>query len=326
MGVVAALASTVACGGEATLSGANASVPQSNFSPPPSSTIPSATPSAHDNTGTASAPTTGGRTEPLALVLRDQPVQMRQRALLVTEIQGLENLFAQTPRLSADRRTVLHRLAFDYEELEAVALREKATLEDDEQNAARKRPLSAGGRRAQAAQLGQMADAARSRAVDRYTVLVRDYPDDANLDHVLLSLGRQLQLGSDDAGAREAYKKLLSLRSDSPLAPNARLGLAEIAYADAARGRVQWALVAKAYDDVIDAATDRDDVGTYAKYKLAWVYRTQGDREHAVESFREAIADATAHLERPTAEKIATAARSDLIDYAPEAVVDESAN
>src|SRR5947207_1708009 len=45
----------------------------------------------------------------------------RVRALLVTEIQGLESLYAATPKTSPDRPQLVRRLAEDYVELESAA-------------------------------------------------------------------------------------------------------------------------------------------------------------------------------------------------------------
>ena len=49
----------------------------------------------------------------------------RAAALLVTEIQGLESLFASTPKNAPDRPQLMRRLAEDYVELESAAFRDK---------------------------------------------------------------------------------------------------------------------------------------------------------------------------------------------------------
>src|SRR6185295_8425818 len=49
----------------------------------------------------------------------------RSRQLLVTEIQGLESLFASTPKNAPDRPKLLRRLAEGYVELESAAFRDK---------------------------------------------------------------------------------------------------------------------------------------------------------------------------------------------------------
>ena len=56
-------------------------------------------------------------------------LKQRQKALLVTEIGGLERLFANTAKNAPDRVTLARRLAEDYVELETVAFREKTQAE-----------------------------------------------------------------------------------------------------------------------------------------------------------------------------------------------------
>ena len=57
--------------------------------------------------------------------LRKTRLKQRQRALLITEIQGLERLFARTPRHSPDRPQLTRRLAETYVELENAANHDK---------------------------------------------------------------------------------------------------------------------------------------------------------------------------------------------------------
>ena len=81
----------------------------------------------------------------------EPPRSARQRALLVTEIQGLESLFATTPKNAPDRPQLARRLAEGYVELESAAFRDKT--EAEHQGATRPR------RRTRAAPPGSAADA-----------------------------------------------------------------------------------------------------------------------------------------------------------------------
>src|ERR1700722_3155243 len=54
---------------------------------------------------------------------------VREKGLLMIEIQQLESLFAATPANAVDRVQIVRRLAEDYVELEASAFREKTKAE-----------------------------------------------------------------------------------------------------------------------------------------------------------------------------------------------------
>jgi hypothetical protein len=56
---------------------------------------------------------------------RKGKMQARARALLITEITGLERLYNQTPKTSPDRPQLILRLAEAYAELEQAAQRDK---------------------------------------------------------------------------------------------------------------------------------------------------------------------------------------------------------
>src|SRR5262245_56699302 len=56
---------------------------------------------------------------------RKTRLQARARQLLTTEILGLERLYAQTKKNSADRPQLIRRLAEGYVELESAAVRDK---------------------------------------------------------------------------------------------------------------------------------------------------------------------------------------------------------
>jgi len=60
---------------------------------------------------------------------RKSRLQARQRALLVTEIQGIERLFETTKKNAPDRPQLARRLAEAYVELEAAAFRDKTQAE-----------------------------------------------------------------------------------------------------------------------------------------------------------------------------------------------------
>ena len=67
--------------------------------------------------------------------LRTTRLQARGRALLITEISGLERLYKRTPRRSPDRAQLVRRLAEGYVELESAATRDKIKADIDAQDA-----------------------------------------------------------------------------------------------------------------------------------------------------------------------------------------------
>ena len=73
---------------------------------------------------------------------RKTRLQARARALLITEIQGLERLFARTPKKSGDRPQLVRRLAEAYVELESAATRDKIAADIQAQDAKKRSWLS----------------------------------------------------------------------------------------------------------------------------------------------------------------------------------------
>src|SRR5207237_1444318 len=93
----------------------------------------------------------------------------RVRALLVTEIQGLEGLFASTPKTAPDRSQLARRLAEDYVELEAAAFRDKTEAGIKLDAAKKDNPGSAQKLQQTVVQADQIGKAARKKAIDYYT-------------------------------------------------------------------------------------------------------------------------------------------------------------
>jgi hypothetical protein len=150
--------------------------------------------------------------EPAAGPLQDpRPFVATPRALapLVTEIQGMEQLLAHTPKTSAERPVLLLRTGNSYAELAACASKE---MQD-----AQARKVAAAENKARAQR-----DAGRKHAVRLYSALLQDHPDFDRCDEVYYFLALELAgLGKQDA-MREALKALVDKYPDSPLADSAR--------------------------------------------------------------------------------------------------------
>jgi len=100
----------------------------------------------------------------------------RSRQLLVTEIQGLESLFASTPKNAPDRPKLMRRLAEGYVELESAAFRDKTENGIKADEAKRKNPKAVGSFVEEAGKAGKILDASRQAAIKYYTLLKNQYP------------------------------------------------------------------------------------------------------------------------------------------------------
>src|SRR3954469_14418579 len=92
---------------------------------------------------------------------RRQRMAQKSRQLLVTEIQGLETLYASTPRTSPDRPKLMRRLAEGYVELESAAFRDKTEAGIKADEAKVKAPSQMQGHKDEAAKADKILVASR---------------------------------------------------------------------------------------------------------------------------------------------------------------------
>jgi tetratricopeptide (TPR) repeat protein len=213
-------------------------------------------------------------------------VGLRSRSLLVTELQGLEQLAAQTPTSAPDHAPLLRRLAEDYVELEHVAQIEGAT---------------------------PIASTARNKAISDYARLVSEHPTYPRMDEALYYLAVEYEAAQDDAHARQIYLELIQRAPSSRFVPNAYLAFGEMYFDEAAQDPSKWNLALAAYQRVLRDPPPRNNVYGYAWYKLGWVLRNQGDRDGAIQAFNHAIAFANEYASAPGSSKLAHAARADIV-------------
>jgi TolA-binding protein len=244
---------------------------------------------------------------------RTSRLKARQRALLVTEIQGLEQLFAQTGRNASDRVTLGRRMAEDYVELESAAFRDKTQAEINRDGAKKNNPSQAGQFQTQANQSDGVMKAARNKAVQYYTLVKNDYPNYPQLDEVLYYLAYEYEQGSDYTNARKVYYELIQKRPDSKYVPNAYLAFGELFFNEAQGDPSKFDLAAKAYQEVIKYPPPNNKVFGYAHYKLGYVFWNQGDFAHAINEFKKTIDFGNAYAQLPGATKLAESARKDII-------------
>jgi len=182
---------------------------------------------------------------------RKNRLQARARALLVTEISGLENLFRSTPKNAADRPTLARRTAEDYVELESAAFREKTQAEVDRDGLKKTNPSAAGQKQTLANQANTIMLRARSKAEEFYNLIRNEYPNYPQLDEVLYYLAYEYEQANDYNNARKVYYELIQKRPDSKYIPNAYLAFGELFFNEAQGDPSKWDLAAQAYTEAI---------------------------------------------------------------------------
>jgi tetratricopeptide (TPR) repeat protein len=244
---------------------------------------------------------------------RKSRLQARQRALLVTEIQGLERLFEGTKKNAPDRPQLGRRLAEAYVELESAAFRDKTEAEIKRDNLKKSNPQAAGQQQTQANQAAAVLKAARKKAIDYYTLIINEYPTYPALDEVLYYLAYEYEQAMDLKNARSVYYDLIKKRPDSKYIPNAYLAFGELFFNEAQGDPSKWDLAAQAYSEVIKYPPPNNKVYGYAWYKLGYVFWNKGEMDKALNAFKKTIEFGTVHNTLPGAAKLADSARRDVI-------------
>ncbi|HMJ56023.1 MAG TPA: tetratricopeptide repeat protein [Polyangiaceae bacterium] len=254
--------------------------------------------------------------ESLPIAQRDERrnrLQARVRAMLVTEIQGMESLFASTPKASPDRQQLCRRLAEDYVELEAAAFRDKTEAGVKAEEAKKNNPPAAAKLLETVKQGSSIMVAARKKAIDYYTLLKNGYPNYSQMDEVLYYLAYEYEQGQDYPNARKVYYELIQKAPQSKYIPNAYLAFGELFFNEAQGDPSKWDLAAGAYSEVIKYPPPNNKVYGYAHYKLAYVYWNKGEFPRALDEFKKTIDYGTQFATVPNAAQLAVAARRDLV-------------
>ena len=258
---------------------------------------------------------------------RQAKMQKKSRQLLVTEIQGLESLFADTKKTSPDRPKLARRLAEGYVELESAAIREATENEIKAQDANRKKDADGAKAAAEAASKAKQAIAtARKFAIKYYTLLKDQYPKWCQTpnaqdptksagcgDEVLYYLAYEYEQAKDFENARKIYFELVDNWKTSRYRPNAYLAFGELYFQEAQSDPSKWQAAELAYQQVIGSPPPENKVYGYALYKLGYVYWNQGEYEKSVDSFKKVIEYGTKFAQLPNASQLATSSRRDVI-------------
>ena len=185
---------------------------------PPMPIATSAEPPSVANDDAPVAPTTD-----LAIPGRDPRnarTQLRARALIVTELQALENLFVATASTSPDRPALMRRLAEDYAELSRT-----------------------GG--------GALSTSAHRAALKYYELLASEYPRYPQIDEVWYYAGLEHELTGNPSKARRCYYELIKTSPQSKLIPLAYFAFGEMFFAQGATDPSKDDLALQAYAEVL---------------------------------------------------------------------------
>lgn len=245
---------------------------------------------------------------------RQTRLKARSRALLITEIGGLERLFRKTSKQDADRPQLVRRLAEGYVELESAANRDmtEANIKADDAKNKKQRNTYDESRK-EAAKAKKILEEARNKAILYYRVMKRDYPDYSKIDEVLYYLAYEYEQANQLDDARKVYLELIEKAPKSKYVPNAYLAFGELFFNEAMAEPAKWALAASAYEKVTDYPPPDNKVWGYARYKLAYVYWNSGDYAKAIGEFKEVIEYGNKYPKLANATQLQKAARRDLV-------------
>ncbi len=238
----------------------------------------------------------------------------RSRALLITEIGGLERLFRKTKKSSKDRPQLVRRLAEGYVELESAANRDMIEANIKADDAKRKKQRNTYDKyKKEASKAKKILQAARKKAILFYRVMKRDYPKYSKIDEVLYYLAYEYEQANQLDKARQVYLELIEKAPKSKYVPNAYLAFGELFFNEAMADPSKWALAASAYQKVTEYPPPENKVYGYARYKLAYVHWNSGEYAKAIQEFKEVIDYGNKFPKLANAKQLQKAARRDLV-------------
>ena len=247
---------------------------------------------------------------------RKSRLQARARTLLITEITGLERLYASTRKKSADRPQLVRRLAEGYVELESAANHDKLQGEIDADDAKKAKNKSKYDKsRNEAAKAKKILDSARRNAIKFYNVMKKDYPNYSKLDEVLYYLAYEYEQSGDLDNARKVYFELIQKAPKSKYIPNAYLAFGELFFQEAMADPNKWALSGEAYKQVLKYPLPDNKVKWgYAHYKLGYEFTgTLATTRRQSRSSRRRSSTATSTRISRTPAQLQKAARKDMV-------------
>lgn len=211
----------------------------------------------------------------------------RARALLVTEVQGLESLFAAVPKDAADRPQLIRRLAEAYIELGAAAARDGRAAKDAET----------------VTKSGKIERAAQMAAIKYYQMLVNQYPKFCRSgaqttgkgsgcnDETLYFLGLEYERTNDLDKARRTFLQLIQNWPQSDWVGHTYFQFGEMFRKDAVSDPTKWVFAEQSFQEAIKYP---GKIQAPAYDRLADVYEAQGKDAQAKATRAKAQAAAVA--------------------------------
>jgi TolA-binding protein/thiol-disulfide isomerase/thioredoxin len=228
----------------------------------------------------------------------------RTTALLVTEIQGLENLFGATPEKAPDRLTLMRRLAEAYAELEMAAFRDKVAAELQRDNLKKTNPAAAGQQQATANARAATVTKARKQSIKYYDLLAKD-PSYSAADEADYFLAYEYEQANDLANARKAYFDLIKRFPKSKNVPSAYFAFARLFEAEAKGDSSKWDPAMDAFRKVVTYPPPDNKLYGFAWYHLAVCAMSKnGDRSQQVDALKKAAEYGSTYAALPGAAKL----------------------
>ncbi len=180
----------------------------------------------------------------LAIPTRDPraKVPARGRALLVTELQGLETLFASTAKAAPARLQIVRRLADTYAELSRST----------DSNA-------------------QVVSVAHKKALQHYELITSEYAQYPQIDEAYYYAALEYELAGDARNARRSYYELIKRAPSSKLTPYAYFAFGELFFAESATDPSKLDLAEQAYAEVLKYPPPTNAIHGEAKKRMAEV-------------------------------------------------------
>ncbi|HEX2869899.1 MAG TPA: caspase family protein [Polyangiaceae bacterium] len=197
------------------------------------------------------------------LDLRKTEHQPRARALLVTELTGLERLLERTPTGSPDRPQLVRRVAEGYVELRAAAARDEANLS---------------GKQAQLA--SNIVTSASVQAIAHYEKMLDAYPSYAKRDDVLFYLAVEHGFRNDLRQVRENMFRLIKDHPQSAHVPLAYFTFGELFRLETLTDSSKTPLAIAAFEEVSKYPSPQNRAHCLSRERLARL-RGQGARQAA---------------------------------------------
>jgi TolA-binding protein len=191
----------------------------------------------------------------LAITARDPRLvhrKARSRALLLTEVKGLERLLATTAASAPDRPSLRRRIADSYSELAYSAS-------------------------------GPDAVNARQEAINQLIALKGESPNYPQLDEVLYYAGLAYELNGETSKARGSYYDVILKAPASSLVPYAYFAFGELFLAEGAADSTKYALALQAYAEVLKHPST--PLAPDALLRIGETHLRMGDDAKAKQSF-----------------------------------------